>query len=989
MKSRSCEYCSKHKIKCDLARPCTNCFKRNQRCIYTAESVKSLEQLETRTEEVLRDFETLSPIRGIATQEWTSIINFDDMEEVTIPQEVEDGIGQFFIDMISEKSFLNIPKQTMSKWYLETPLCKECFICISALICPKHLLNGYDAKLASRPYFTRAKQMMMQSLKKQHLPNVFALAMLYAYCRDVGLGAEALNCRRHVNVLATDMKLNESILTPKTQEEHYERCLRINVFWFLWNIDMFAGIFMGQDPLISHEIVKLPLPITPAEFDLNAYNNNRKHREMLEIGISNALGFFPIPFKISLSLSYFLMVKMFSLVDIYTRERKRSRVSYRPDLDYKEAALAGSLFEWEKSRELLRDADMSQQNWRYFANDILYHASIISLYTAKFARQVKCFDDLIKHPTFTSCIKSAQRVSHVVNLMAQNNILPLVHVRYVSHGIFAATAIHEILIREHADLLVAAKAKSDFEINLNALEVLAKTSLPSQIETPKSCQYCFKRKIRCDLAKPCSNCFRRDMKCTYVEFETTQQVPAIDNQQTQSHVLSPIHGITHQDWSAQRVDIAPGSIQISKKLSDCVLEYIADRLSTDSLIYIPALVLIRMAKESLFCMNSICCLTITICPVELLQGQDRKQLAFEFYRRAQQQLGKGSEFQDYHATFAYLMLYMFTRDVGLGMEALNFRRLAIAQILQDGLQFQKAVTQEEHELRCIRVNLMWSIASLDHYASILLGSDPLLEHQQLKIPLPMGKQDFDLKVFQEKRLRRIPLEIGISSAVTFVVIPDLMSQPVSYYLLGKLFSLIEKYFRDRMTSRYTDPQLDYRLGCLEASLQEWNSKRTQIPDASFTSKHWRYFSTDILFHSAIIRLFTAKFLKYGFKNFDQLLQDDKFVTCITSAQRITQIINLFLQHQIFESVIVSRYISRGVFISSAIHEILIREHPDLILVAKAQADFDTNLNGAELLATQSMPSKLEYERLARRKRLLPDFASQLTDFDSLFQFYFQ
>ncbi|KAI8907330.1 hypothetical protein EDD86DRAFT_209340 [Gorgonomyces haynaldii] len=385
-----------------------------------------------------------------------------------------------------------------------------------------------------------------------------------------------------------------------------------------------------------------------------------------------------------------------------------------------------------------------------------------------------------------------------------------------------------------------------------------------------------------------------------------------------------------------------------------------------------------LASQSDILANALCAVSALICPVDLLEQMDRKTVANAFYQRVTHSLMTNFRVPTLAHVLALTMSFIYCRDSGLGPEALNFRFLAASSALEM-YQVDIAIpmkSSEDHIRRCTAINIFWFLCSIDWFSSILLSTEPAIPHQMVKIPLPMAEQDFDLAHYKRNEV----LEIGISSAVDFMPIPKRKTNCCSYFLLMKLSSLISLYFRARRKS-IDQTGMDYREACLEASLFEWREGFQPVPDFAFERAKWRPFALEIAYHAGVITLYMAKVIS---QPVGMVLQPN-FEKCIKSAQRITDVISLFVAHQIFKSTTVMRFISHGVFVSSAIHEILIREHQDLQIVEQARMHFNTNIVAASGLAELSLSSKIEYERLLKRLESLQEHHPET---DALIQFYY-
>ncbi|KAI8907332.1 hypothetical protein EDD86DRAFT_53478 [Gorgonomyces haynaldii] len=335
-------------------------------------------------------------------------------------------------------------------------------------------------------------------------------------------------------------------------------------------------------------------------------------------------------------------------------------------------------------------------------------------------------------------------------------------------------------------------------------------------------------------------------------------------------------------------------------------------------------------------------------------------------------------------------------DSLMGTSSLNYRSMFTGMALDMKLNENpaEAMTQEEHEENCVRINCFWYVYIGDHFTSVVLGTAPLIHDTQILVPLPISREEFNLEVFKRRR-PTVPYEIGIISSMSgFIPIPPFVNQTSMYILLIKIYSLINRYIQSLKKTNPNAPSYenDYMQGCLKASLTEWKSKMPLVPDGfepsqQFTTKWWQVYYI-VIYSSAVISLNTAKLTIPGEHDPTELLFSPSFLECIEAAKKITEIVSMLVEHNAFGNHGIQRYVSLGIFSSSIIHEILIRIHPDEAQVQLARVNFETNMKAAQFLANTGLPNLLQYQRLKERHANLPQQQASPPGFETLFSFYF-
>ncbi|KAI8907331.1 hypothetical protein EDD86DRAFT_209344 [Gorgonomyces haynaldii] len=504
-------------------------------------------------------------------------------------------------------------------------------------------------------------------------------------------------------------------------------------------------------------------------------------------------------------------------------------------------------------------------------------------------------------------------------------------------------------------------------------------------ERKRSCITCSKRKTRCDGGKPCQFCFQRKLGCVYAGEEEPEE-PKIDTITPGDPLTNEVNQIHFQNWKSVKNVVQPiKKLGVSLETRDRLVTSFAATFVKERLTYLPPETFIQMTKKSPFLFHSTCAMYTLTVGQDQLEGHDRVQLARLFYENAIASLSAAMEKQEIENIIGLVYLFIYCRDSNMGTAAHNFRSMFAGGALDMKLhEMGPSETREQRLKLFLRINVFWMAYITDHFTSVVIGSEPLIHDQIIRVPLPIHRHRFASLELTKHESQ----DIGIMSSLNgYVPVRPGLSNAATFTLLVKIYSLIRRYTQKRLKHALDDFEMEYQEAVLLGSLKEWkNNSPHFLPDQYFNHDNWYHYYLVIIHQSAIIALYTPKLHLLMNTSMFQLLDSEAFKESHLAATRITEILNLFLQFGIFKSDMVQRYISQGIYNSSVIHDILIRLHSDPVVNAAAHNSFETNLLAAKEMSHCGLPNMIQYQRLEQCKKSRPMDPSMAFDFD--FSLYF-
>ncbi|KAI8907292.1 hypothetical protein EDD86DRAFT_248152 [Gorgonomyces haynaldii] len=473
--------------------------------------------------------------------------------------------------------------------------------------------------------------------------------------------------------------------------------------------------------------------------------------------------------------------------------------------------------------------------------------------------------------------------------------------------------------------------------------------------------------------------------CIYHGGETDEPNTATSSTVSLSESIQDVH----RQWNPQHSE-APAfkkrrSISISSELRNQIINQCCIIIESPQAAFIPGDFVRTEAVKSPFLFNAFSGALVLTDTKKYLPEIENRELAFLFYENAIHSLPQALSKQSIVNVMA-LVVYC-----NMYAEHMNFRSMAV-QFAQD-LKLHEfpliASTQEEHYRNCLRLNLFWWVFVLDVTTAIHIQRPPLIDNSKVKVPLPVLKEEFDLQVFNAK-MHQKSLEIGIvsSKACYYPTLPDTCHN--RYWILISIHSLISSYAQDRKKSlQVHDPALDYKEAALFASLASWKQVQIVKDDPlSFSIENWYDYYLYLIYHSAVLSLTTARFMKIPESEAFRFSSTDGFKSCFQSAERITAIVRALKANQMLTVTYGHYFISQALFASSIIYEAGLKVHGNPVLIGQSERLWAENLQYCKELSGLGFPCAEQYARLQEREAARSDIKGD-NEFESLFAFYFE
>ncbi|TPX32106.1 hypothetical protein SmJEL517_g04685 [Synchytrium microbalum] len=349
-----------------------------------------------------------------------------------------------------------------------------------------------------------------------------------------------------------------------------------------------------------------------------------------------------------------------------------------------------------------------------------------------------------------------------------------------------------------------------------------------------------------------------------------------------------------------------------------------------------------------------------------------------FYVRARELVDHYMDVPSATTVSALLALAMYAAGSGRGSAAWMYSGMAIrmAQELKLNVEpeFEEAYAASgrlswlEKETRR---RLWWGCFVLDRYAGAAADRSMIINEKDCKVYLPSNESSWDsVQNAEDEPAGAVGPSDSFQIAVltsTNTFTPGIpLQNPMGYFiLLTKIFGKIVEYSNQFKNHQRTNPNAtsnpdaDYQLSILDASLRDWFASlphwMRQIGDefvwdmASTSAPSWHTAYLHIFYHTCVILLHRPKMMA-GLRDCPPTVQfSPSFMLCHTSAQEISQIIGkVALTNPCFHYF--SPFVGFCVFQSGLIHVMAAQVASDQAVVQTAQRNVENHVGALQGIA---------------------------------------
>ncbi|KAI8907291.1 hypothetical protein EDD86DRAFT_209231 [Gorgonomyces haynaldii] len=532
---------------------------------------------------------------------------------------------------------------------------------------------------------------------------------------------------------------------------------------------------------------------------------------------------------------------------------------------------------------------------------------------------------------------------------------------------------------------------------------------------PTGCTRCLTRKLKCDNERPlCGGCFKAKQACVYqaVKEEVDSMKPksivfdmalmpdikkptekkmldlsmlsdVTAKRERTPKYMDPLGDLSgsHMDWipvqmnpvmppaiaSRQSIDKIPSSTRTS------VLQFMSKYVSTDRAPYLPEQFVVQEAERSPLVSNALCAAISSIRSGRLIKEYDNLELGNHFYDLAVKDLSNILHQREIMNIFALAMLFMHSREKNDVNACLNYRAAIVAHGKELGLfsRPSTALSPEQHIQSAIRINLFWYIHIVDCSTALLLDAPPLIKSQDISVPLPVCKDEFDLQNYT-RRVPHLGLETGImSSTHGYVPVPPFINPTGALMILEKILLLTSEYAQRRRQSNGPSPELDYLEKALDVSLKGFAQDTAHLffSNIPFSKETWWLYYCRVPFYTSLMMLHLAKLGKSEIYFEQSIEKSPVFTEGVIAAQQITEIIGFFHDNGMIESTGYTGYLSQALLYSSMVHDLIVQLQPNTVMGWQSMDNMKRNLQFAEKLRKFGTPCTQIYQRLALKNQM--------------------
>ncbi|KAI8914265.1 hypothetical protein EDD86DRAFT_198907 [Gorgonomyces haynaldii] len=412
----------------------------------------------------------------------------------------------------------------------------------------------------------------------------------------------------------------------------------------------------------------------------------------------------------------------------------------------------------------------------------------------------------------------------------------------------------------------------------------------------KSCDCCYTRKVKCDMASPaCTACVKSSRDCVY----TDMQIPFKGRLKKKSNKKIKLEETqVETPESSETVVVETPQMILARSAEDlrkeCERLYIDDvdvkqlvleRFSTlvsesSAKPYLPLenLKMLGTSNSLLFAMLSTGC--VHSAP-DIMPESRAKILATNYLDLCLKEISDRSEdlseadvlaITIASSTVLHLrpnMVFMCRELLFQSVKAMDISELTIP-----------ALSEEAHFLKCLRINLLWTILSTDvHFASTLNDIPPLMDFG-LIIPLPVPRIAFYDRSYT---FSTIEVEQGV------IKTPPMCSMNSCYVILLVIYAKVLKFRKEKFDST---EDMSSEQDSIERSLDDWRCKfAIQIPnDSTVVSLVWLAFIEIQCW--GIYHLLHLPNLAYYLKNMHEPCNQNAIRQCVQAACTIANLMRV-------------------------------------------------------------------------------------------------
>ncbi|KAI8914267.1 hypothetical protein EDD86DRAFT_198909 [Gorgonomyces haynaldii] len=470
---------------------CSSCAAADQPCIYGPQKRKIDDSPVPDTKTTF--LSCAQQLGYISQKQWSQNATRLDLptKYVTdVSNTLRSNLVKLYLRMRSSPHLPFIPPLWILKELEASPLLFNAVCALAALTCPESLLEGHDHLQLAHSLYQNACVSMALEMEKQSASLVFALLVLSEYCKEVALNTSVLNYKSMAIGLALELGYNALPTNlPTTAEEHYENCIKINIWWSCFVIDQCSSSLCGNASIIEPSSCKVPLHVPEQAFQFEKHQELFTSR-MFEIGVmSSDTKFLPVNSFPSMTpdIKHMLLLKIYVDVTKYEQKLIESEGVLTPELEFHEACLNCSLRDWF---DTVRKP--SQDGFQFGVEDIgywwdwylmiMYYAAVITLKRPKLSQLLlKQKSQALFSEDATLCYQSAQNISQIMAHFMEFNPSYSGVPGAVSHCIYVAGAIYSIFSKMHTDASIKQNSKTNNDLHLVLLKTLGDASAPCKV----------------------------------------------------------------------------------------------------------------------------------------------------------------------------------------------------------------------------------------------------------------------------------------------------------------------------------------------------------------------------------------------------------------------------------------------------------------------------------------------------------------------------
>ncbi|TPX33152.1 hypothetical protein SeMB42_g07511 [Synchytrium endobioticum] len=539
---------------------------------------------------------------------------------------------------------------------------------------------------------------------------------------------------------------------------------------------------------------------------------------------------------------------------------------------------------------------------------------------------------------------------------------------------------------------------------------------PKRKRITQACDACNKKKVKCDGAKPvCSNCARSSLVCTYSRGAKKRgpragYIESLENRLKEMEaLLKPLQNVpaVNSAVSGLNSDPMPGhSDGMSPEGDDtlgphhpCYDSYVtngacqAPSLSPEvaaelvelffHYVY-PVLPLVHKntfmrtyTNESPLLLNAMYALSarysthpaVRTNPAAMYSSGD------VFYVRARELVDNYMDVPSSTTVSALLALAMYAAGSGRGSAAWMYSGMAIrmAQELKLNVEpeFEEAYAASGRLSwleRETRRRLWWCCFVLDRYAGAAADRSMIINEKDCRVYLPFNESLWNsVQSADDEPAGAMGPSDNFQIAVltsTNTFTPGIpLQNPIGYFiLLTKVFGKIVEYsnqfknYQRTNPNATSNPDADYQLSILDASLRDWFASlphwMRQIGDqfvyeiSSTSASSWHTAYLHIFYHTCVILLHRPKMMA-GLRDYPPTVQfSPSFMLCHTSAQEISQIIGkIAVTNPCFHFF--TPFVGFCIFQSGLIHVMASQVSTDPGVVSTAQRNVENHVQALQ------------------------------------------